>query len=271
MAAPSAPAATPTSHGSHTSASAAAAWQFDPPVDPRGDVGAVGVVLCHGFTGSPASMRPWAEHLATAGYGVRLPRLPGHGTSWQDMAMTGWPDWYAAVERALFDLSRSCATVVVAGLSMGGTLALRLAEEHPELVSGLVLVNPSVLTERVAMRALPLVRHVVGHVGGLTNDIKLPGAQEYGYERVPLSSLHSLTELWHLVRADLPRITAPLLLLRSTVDHVVEARNAAVIVAGVSSTDVTEIELTDSYHVATLDHDAALIFERSVDFVKDLA
>src|SRR4051812_7925098 len=110
------------------------------------DGGEVGVVLSHGFTGSPQSLRPWAEHLAAAGLTVRLPRLPGHGTRWQDLNDTRWPDWYGEVERAFDDLRGRCRQVFGMGLSMGGTLVLRLAEQRPAEVAGLVLVNPSLGT-----------------------------------------------------------------------------------------------------------------------------
>lgn len=233
--------------------------------------GRTGVLLCHGFTGSPASMRPWGEHLAAAGFTVRLPRLPGHGTSWRDMRLTRWPDWFAAVERSLDELAGRCDTIVVGGLSMGGTLALRLAQRHPQLIDGLVLVNPSVLSDRHSIRALPLVSRLVPSITGLTNDVSLTDANEKGYDRTPLAPLHSLTQLWRLVRADLPAITAPLLLLHSAVDHIVEPRNSAVILSGVSSTDVTEVVLHRSFHVATLDRDAPEIFQRSVAFAKRLS
>ena len=61
------------------------------------DRGPIGVVLSHGFTGTPASMLPWAEHLAAAGYTVRLPLLPGHGTRWQDTNRSRWTEWYGAI------------------------------------------------------------------------------------------------------------------------------------------------------------------------------
>ena len=65
------------------------------------DGGLTGVLLCHGLTGSPASTRPWAEVLSAAGLTVDVPRLPGHGTIWQELNTTRWPDWFSAVERAL--------------------------------------------------------------------------------------------------------------------------------------------------------------------------
>ena len=59
------------------------------------DAGRIGVVVSHGFTGTPASMRPWADHLVAAGYSVRLPLLPGHGATWRETNRSRWPQWYA--------------------------------------------------------------------------------------------------------------------------------------------------------------------------------
>ena len=83
------------------------------------DGGDVGVLVIHGFTGTPKSMKPWAEYLAEAGYTVSLPRLPGHGTSWQEMNKTRWEDWYGEVRRELDDLQKRCGSTFVMGLSMG--------------------------------------------------------------------------------------------------------------------------------------------------------
>ena len=229
------------------------------------------MLVLHGFSGSPKSMRPWAEHLAAEGFSVELPRLPGHGTRWEDMAVTRWEDWYAEVDRALTALRERTDTVVVAGLSMGGSLALRLAEQRPGDVDGLVLVNPAVHSERKDRHLLPFIRHVVKAFPGITNDIKKPGQDEGGYTKLPLNPAYSLQQAWVQVKADLPAVTAPLLLLHSREDHVVEPSNSAWVLGHVSSTDRTEVWLEDSYHVATLDNDAPLIFERSVEFVRRVA
>lgn len=234
----------------------------------RHDGGPVGVLLCHGFTGSPASLRPWAEQLAGLGYSVELPRLPGHGTTWQDLNVTGWPDWYRRVERSLLDLAERCEQVVVAGLSMGGCLALRLAQEHGPLVQGLVLVNPVVTSADKRLLALPLLRLMRPSAAGLSGDIAMPGQDERAYDRTPLQALWSQTKLWQLVRRDLAMITQPLLLYRSADDHVVDATSAPVILSGVSSTDVAEVVLRRSYHVATLDYDAPEIFSGAAAFVE---
>ncbi len=232
------------------------------------DGGPVGVLLCHGFTGSPQSMRPWGEYLAAQGFTVRCPRLPGHGTRWQELNLTRWEDWVAEVEHALSTLQASCTRVFVMGLSMGGTLALRLAETRGDAIAGLVLVNPSVTTENRAAALLPVLKWVVPSLAGVANDIKKPDSRELAYDRTPLKAAASLAQLWRLVRDGLGAVTQPVLLLRSPDDHVVEPANATIILAGIASTDVEEVLLPDSYHVATLDNDAPTIFERSAAFVR---
>ncbi|MFI5953510.1 alpha/beta hydrolase [Cryptosporangium sp. NPDC051539] len=235
-----------------------------------------GILLSHGFTGSPQSIRPWGQALHAAGYTVSCPLLPGHGTRWQDMNRTTWEDWYGEVEReylALRDRLPAGAPVVVGGLSMGGTLATRLAEVHAGLATepaGLLLVNPSYLTLRKDAALLPVVSKLIGSFPGIANDVKKPGAQELAYTRLPLKAAASLSKLWKIVRADLGRVTVPIRLFRSADDHVVEPASGAALLAEVSSTVVSETVLTDSYHVATLDNDAPVIFSGSVEFVGSL-
>lgn len=233
--------------------------------------GRVGVLLSHGFTGSPASMIAWGEHLAAEGYAVSIPRLPGHGTTWQEMNTTTWADWTAELERALEDLSAKVDTVFVCGLSMGGGLALRLAADHPDQVAGLVLVNPAVGTNRKDVKLLPVLKHVIGSFPGIANDIKKPGVEEHGYTRTPLRAADSMFQGYKVLRGDLGRITCPVLIFRSAVDHVVDPSSARIILAGVASADKREETLADSYHVATLDNDAEQIFEGSARFIERVA
>ncbi|OIK29344.1 alpha/beta hydrolase [Streptomyces malaysiense] len=233
--------------------------------------GEVGVLFCHGFTGSPQSMRPWAEHHAAHGLTVSLPLLPGHGTRWEDMQLTGWQDWYAAVDRELRLLSERCSQVFVAGLSMGGALALRLAALHGDRISGVVVVNPANKVHGLSAYALPVARHLVRSTKGIASDIAKGGAAETGYDRVPLHAAHSLRRFLRRLDGELPRIAQPLLLLRSAQDHVVPAVDSARVLERISSADVREIVLEHSYHVATLDVDADRIFEESLGFIGRLA
>jgi carboxylesterase len=226
-----------------------------------------GVLLSHGFTGSPASIRPWGEHLGERGYGVAVPRLPGHGTSWQDLNTHRWEDWYGEVARVFDRLCLDHDAVVVGGLSMGGALALRVAEDHPDRVAGLVLVNPALASRRLDIKLLPVLKHVVPSFPGISDDIKKPGVTEGAYTRTPLKAIHSFMQAWPALAADLPRVTCPLLLFHSAEDHVVDDKSRPIILGGVASGDVTDVTLEDSYHVATLDHDAPTIFEQTAAFV----
>jgi carboxylesterase len=233
--------------------------------------GSVGALLCHGFTGTPQSMRPWAQFLADAGLTVALPRLPGHGTRWQDANMTTWDDWYSCAEREFLALGERCEQVFVMGLSMGGGLALRLAQRNGPAVAGIVVVNPSVLGRDPRLRLLPLLHHFIASFPAIGDDIRKPGVHELAYDRNPLRALESLRRAWPVLQADLPRVTQPVLLLRSHTDHIVEPESSAMVLARVSSRDLTQIVLHDSYHVATLDHDAPRIFAASLEFVRRLA
>jgi len=228
----------------------------------------VGVLVLHGFTSSPASVRPWAEHLHDAGYAVTVPRLPGHGTRWQDLNRTSYADWYDEAESAFEKLAGDCDRVVVAGLSMGGCLSLDLAERRGRDVTGLVLVNPIVNSERRDLRLLPLLKHVVPALPGIGSDIRKPGSVEIAYTRTPLRAAHSMFQGIKVVRTRLPEVTQPLLLFRSRTDRVVDPSSGRIIMSTVSSRDLEERVLEDSYHVATLDHDAPAVFEGSVEFVR---
>jgi carboxylesterase len=230
--------------------------------------GGVGALLVHGFTGSPFSMRPWGEHLAANGLTVLGPRLPGHGTRWQEMNLTRWQDWYGEVERGFDTLRGHCEQVFVMGLSMGGTLSLKLAEEKGDDLAGVVTVNASLLTLRKDAKVLPFVAKLVPSVKAIGDDIKKEGVSERAYDRTPLRAAVSLARLWRIVQADLDKVTQPLLAFRSETDHVVEPASGVMLLERVSTNDVREVVLRDSYHVATLDNDAPLIFAESLAFVR---
>ncbi|MBO0805740.1 MAG: alpha/beta fold hydrolase [Nocardiopsaceae bacterium] len=230
------------------------------------DGGPIGVLVCHGFTGSPRTVRPWAEHLATAGLTVRAPRLPGHGTVWQDLARTGWRDWYAEAERALAELSDACERVFVCGISMGGCLALRLAEVHGDEVSGVVVVNPSLAPDTRLFLLAPVLKHVVSSLPGIAGDIKKPGASEGGYNRIPVRAAATLPDMWRTTTAGLSDVRQPVLVFRSVTDHVVGPASMKILTDALPHAEVRP--LPDSFHVATLDNDAPLIFDGTLEFIR---
>jgi carboxylesterase len=231
--------------------------------------GPTGVLLCHGFTGSPQSLRPWAEYLAGAGLSVSLPRLPGHGTTWQEMARTRWEDWFAEVDRAFDALQARCDEMFVMGLSMGGCLALRIAELRGEAVRGLVLVNPSLTADNKLMFAVaPALKWLVPSVKGIASDLKNPQASEAGYDRTPTKAAATLPGLWKATQRHLGEVTQPVLAFRSATDHVVGPASLKLLAHALRPGQLEVRELANSYHVATLDNDAEAIFAGSLEFVR---
>ncbi len=234
------------------------------------DGGPVGVLVVHGFTGTPQSMRGLAEAFADLGFSVEMPLLPGHGTSLDDMLDTGWDDWSGAAEAAYVDLAGRCEHVVVAGLSMGGTLTLWLASRHPEIV-GIVLVNPACpppgTTAEMLTGLEALAESGVDAMDGIASDIADPDSTELAYAQSPVRPLISLFSHGEELGGQLDSVKCPVLLMNSPQDHVVDPSHSEHIAVSVAG-PVERVSLDRSYHVATLDYDKALIEERAVEFAQ---
>jgi carboxylesterase len=230
--------------------------------------GPTGVLLCHGFTGCPQSLRPWAEYLAEQGLTVSLPRLPGHGTTWQELARTRWEDWYAEVDRAFGELRATTDEIFVMGLSMGACLALRLAELHGSSVGGLVIVNPSITAPTKLFLLAPVLKLVVPSLKAIGSDIKKEGITELAYERTPVKAAATLPDLWKITQRNLSKVAAPVLAYQSTVDHVIGQASMEILRKELPASQLEIRECPNSYHVATLDNDAPTIFAGSLDFVR---
>ncbi|MHB8681684.1 MAG: alpha/beta hydrolase [Acidimicrobiales bacterium] len=230
--------------------------------------GPAGVLVLHGFTGNPQSMRPLAEALAAEGFTVELPLLPGHGTVVEDMIPTRWADWSSAAEAAYQGLAGRCERVAVVALSMGGTLACWLAEHHPE-IRGLALVNPMVDPPAESFRDVlrGFLESGTEIAPGVGSDIAKEGSVELAYPGTPVAAALSLFTGVDEVAAALADVECPILLLSSRQDHVVPSSSGDVLVAGVSG-PVERVWLERSFHVATLDHDAPEIEARTVAFVQ---
>jgi carboxylesterase len=232
------------------------------------DGGPHGVLVLHGFTGNPDSMRGIGHAAAAAGYAVELPRLPGHGTDVADMLLTTWDDWAAEAEAALARLRAKLpegGRIVVVGLSMGGALTALLGTRHPDL-AGLVLINA--LAEGPGeLRAVveDAVAQGMDIFPGIGSDIADPEASETAYEGTPLRPLLTLFDGVEAFQAGLPSITCPVLIMSSPDDHVVPPSNSDHLAATVGG-PVERVTLARSYHVATLDHDKDLVVERFLDF-----
>ena len=230
-----------------------------------------GILVCHGFTGSPQSMRPLGEAFRDAGYTVLGPRLPGHGTSPEDMAKTGARDWTGAVEDALARLQSRCERVFMTGLSMGGTLTLYMAGKHPNALAGIIPINAVARLDSPDIAAIAFDRAAPPLVPGIGSDIKKPGVKELAYPAVPVPCFAELHALASVTHALLPRITCPTLILTSTEDHVVPPLNAGLIAAAIGARQIERVALEESYHVATLDNDQDKIIAESLRFIRAIA
>ncbi|MEZ5273492.1 MAG: alpha/beta fold hydrolase [Ilumatobacteraceae bacterium] len=228
-----------------------------------------GVLVLHGFTGNPGSMRGLAEAVAAAGFHVEMPLLPGHGTEVEDMLPTRWADWLSAAEAAYQTLAARAGKVVVAGLSMGGALTLRLGADHPE-IAGLVCVNPA--TQPQAAEVVQLIEDTLASgtelFPAIGSDIADPDTKESAYDATPLRALLSLVnDGLAPLAGEYPRMRVPLLLMNSPQDHVVDPAQAEFL-ATTYGGPVERVTLERSYHVATQDYDKELIFESTVAFAR---
>ena len=229
---------------------------------------AAAVLLVHGFTGSRTALLPWARALEEAGFATEVPVLPGHETRWQDMVGVPYARWIQATEQAFDRLAATHPVVFVAGLSMGGALALHLATRRQ--VAGLLLVNPGLVIDSPVAPYARYLHPVLRSVAPISNDIALPGADEKAYPRTPVAGVAQLHRLFAQTRARLPLVDCPILLFRSAVDNVVSDRSVQALLQGVDpATELDRVPLPRSRHVATLDHDAPVIFDRSIQFVSD--
>ena len=231
----------------------------------------IGVLVCHGFTGTTQSMRPLGQQLAVAGYTVVGPRLAGHGISPQAMAKTTASDWIASVDEALASLRKTCSQVFMTGLSMGGTLTLYTAAKHADVIKGAIPINATVRINSADLAGLALDPNAPATVPGIGSDIKAPGVVELAYKEVPVAALRQIYSLVGVTHDLLPRISCPTLVIQSREDHVVEPSNGPRIVKRIGASRVELLWLDHSYHVATLDNDKDLIAQQTVAFIRSVA
>jgi carboxylesterase len=243
--------------------------QVRPGCEPFSFVGGpIGVLMVHGFTGSPASMRPIGEGLASEGLSVEGVRLPGHGTDVEDLRSRRWTEWVDTAAAGLAALRERCRTVVTFGQSMGASVVLSLAASHPHEVDGIALTNPYVFDRRLL--AVPVGSRFLKDVRGIANDIAKPGVDERGDTVMPVPAIAQMSAMMRHVRAALPEIRQPIVVFRSTTDHVVPRSNAEKVLGRIGSERRELVLCPDSYHVVTLDYDAPLVQERVLAFAREL-
>jgi len=230
----------------------------------------IGVLVSHGFTGGPASVMPLARRLAEAGYQVECPCLSGHGTRWQDITRLRAEDWLEDLDRSLRALESRCQKVFVVGLSMGGTLALRLAQLNPS-IRGVVVINHALWFSHPLVPFAPLLKHLIPSTPAIASDLKDPSVREPAYDRTPTAGVAQLYRLSRTVRGELSELKTPLLIFKSREDHVLPLCNATRTLARAGSEDKALVWLENSYHVATMDFDQELIASGCLAFIRRVA
>ncbi|MFN4129027.1 MAG: alpha/beta hydrolase [Paracoccaceae bacterium] len=227
-----------------------------------------GVLLLHGFTSTPQSVAYVGREIhATTGATLCVPLLAGHGETPDALARTGYGDWLASAETALDQLRLNCDRVVVAGLSLGGTIALNLAIRFPERVDRVISINGSTGIYRPDQVAGLFTPQSSGFQQGIGSDISHPSRREVCYDRIPVISMRERFILTGATGIMLPDLKQPILVFQSRKDHVVAPENGLRIVRDVGSSDVTLQWLDRSFHVATLDHDRDEIVARCSKFI----
>ena len=243
-------------------------WMQDWAATGSGTNSRIGILLVHGFTGSPAAMRPWGEFLNSKGYTVRVPLLPGHGTKPEDLNKVKWQEWPAKVNFELSELKKSCDTIVLIGFSMGGSTVLNVAASNDELIKAIILVNPMIHVKGVPVEVGYFLSRFQKMRTSVGDDIKRPGFTEWGYDALPTRGVYQLLKMLRITRRNLGAITVPVQLFHSVEDHTLPVSNTEIILAELGSTSKTRIELVNSYHVATMDYDRELIFQNSLTFIQ---
>lgn len=239
------------------------------PVIPQADSfflkgNSTGILLCHGFLGTPQSVWELGEAIAARGYTVSCPRLPGHGTHPKDLEQFTCNDWFARVEEAYKELEQTCSAVFVIGQSMGGTLSLDLTSRHPD-IQGIGLINPA-----IDIPAFETYRNQPssGYVSEGKPDIKNADAVEITYEQAPVKAYQQLLSYMNAVDAKLADVRCPVVCFQSLEDHVVPPGNTDYILSKVQSEKTQKYELHNSYHIASMDHELDFIIEKALQFIE---
>lgn len=232
--------------------------------------GPIGVLLIHGFTGSPPEMRLVGDYLNARGLTVSAPLLPGHGATIDDMNRCRWTDWTNFVEESLADLQARCETVFVGGLSMGSVLTLYLAAHHPELPAA-ILYSPAVWLADRLIYLSPIFKYLLPKRPKSKESDRTTSEADrriWSYEEYPVFAAHEFLKLLLRVRRLLPQVTTPLLIIHSTLDQTIHPNSAWLTYARAGSADKKLIALHNSGHVITADSEWEFVAEKTNEFIQ---
>jgi carboxylesterase len=234
------------------------------------EAGEVGCLFVHGFTSSAHEMREAARYLADRGITAGACLLAGHGTAPEDLQGTTWLDWYASVSDALDIMLERCKRVYLAGLSLGGALALYAASQRGDDLAGIVVMSAPVYLPSGVASLLRGIQKPLPFITKPYRDIEDPIARHnhVGYMRSPLDATASLVDFLSQVRVGLPAIELPSLVIYSRHDHVVPSISSHHIYSQLGSHDKTMVALHRGYHIVTVDYDKQKVFAAIHEFIE---
>ena len=231
--------------------------------------GSTGVLLLHGFTGSPPEMRLVGDYLHERGFTVFAPLLPGHGTSVEELNESKWTDWVDCAADALAELRARCERVFVGGLSMGSLLAIYLAGHNA--LPGAILYSPAVKVANRLIHLAPILKYLVPKKPkSKRSDLTDPEAEKrkWSYDAFPSFAAHELLKLMCRAHRLLPQVTCPLLIIHSTGDETIQASAAEFTCKRAGSPDKQLITLHNSGHVITVDSEWRRVAEETYRFIQ---
>ncbi len=214
-----------------------------------------GVILIHGYLAAPEEIRPLADFLYRHGFSVYGARLSGHGTSPEDLSHQHWPDWYESVNRAYIVMNHSVRCFVVAGFSTGAGLALLQAANKPGHLQGVISINAPARLQNTSARYSPLIvgwnkllgalRVQKGKMEYIANDPENP---HINYTRNPVSGVNELEKLMKRVKARLPEIHIPALVIQGSADPVVNPASGEDIYSRLGSPNKQLVQIAANHH-----------------------
>lgn len=235
--------------------------------------GKKGVLLIHGFTGTPGELRLLGERLKNEGYTVKGVLLPGHGTTPEDLETKTLEDWYEATKKEYIELKRTCTEVSVIGLSMGGLLTMKIAAEF-NISKAVIMSAPIFLYDpRVKLltnRVYSIVKYFYRYVRKFERGYK-DIAVEYKqcYKVMPLRGVVELVKLIKMCKQDvIAKITVPCLIVQSKNEHTVKAESAKYIYDNIKSKIKKLVWLQNSGHIITIGKEREKVFDAVIDFLK---
>ncbi len=236
---------------------------------PGGDTGCL---LLHGLSSSPATVRDMGAALAAQGLTVAAPLLAGHGTTPEQLRGTAWPDWLASADAGLAALrAHGCRRLFVAGHSLGGALTLALAERDPLAYSGIILMSAVIWIPPLLRAPLDAMSGMMPYLAKGFSDIADPAARvrDVTYDRVPVTTALTLIDLLAHVRAGLPRVVAPTLILYARRDHIVPSMNSMYIYSHIAAREKRLAVLHRSFHAIMVDYDREQVWATAAAFMRE--